>query len=104
MTTYSNTNASSAAYDSSSGDSVVFQYNGRTSSKRKRCPRDIDNDSNSTESEDNAPLPEFEDDSNDVDIVPSRKARRTVSHMAVRLRNVTHGFQGWKLLSQRGHG
>jgi hypothetical protein len=71
MTTYSNVNASSAAYDSSSGD--------RTSSKRKRCPGDI---------EDNAPLPESEDDSNDVDIVPSRKARRTVSPMAVRL-----GFQ-----------
>jgi hypothetical protein len=71
MTTYSNANASSAAYDSSSGD--------RTSSKRKRCPGDI---------EDNAPLPESEDDSNDVDIVPSRKARRTVSPMAVRL-----GFQ-----------
>jgi hypothetical protein len=33
-------------------------------------------------------LPEYEDDSNDVDIVPSRKARRTVSPMAVRL-----GFQ-----------
>jgi hypothetical protein len=38
-------------------------------------------------------LPESEDDSNDVDILPSRKARRTVSPMAVRLRNVTHGFQ-----------
>jgi hypothetical protein len=80
MTTYSNANASSAAYDSSSGD--------RTSSKRKRCPGDIDNNSDSTESEDNAPLPESEDDSNDVDAVPSRKARRTVSPMAVRL-----GFQ-----------
>jgi hypothetical protein len=54
---YSNANASSAAYDSSSGDSVAFQYNGRTSSKRKRCPRDIYSDSDSTESEDNAPLP-----------------------------------------------
>jgi hypothetical protein len=80
MTTYSNANASSAAYGSSSGD--------RTSSKRKRCTRDIDNNSDSTESEDNAPLPESEDDSNDVDIVPSHKARRTVSPMAVRL-----GFQ-----------
>jgi hypothetical protein len=78
MTTYSNALASSAAYDSSSG----------ASSKRKRCPGDIDNNSDSTDSEDNAPLPESEDDSNDVDIVPSRKARRTVSPMAVRL-----GFQ-----------
>jgi hypothetical protein len=93
MTTYSNANASSAAYASSSGDSVAFQYNGRTSSKRKLCPRDIDNDSNSTESEDNAPLPESEDDSNDVDILPSRKVRRTVSPVVVSLRNVTHGFQ-----------
>jgi hypothetical protein len=90
---YSNAYASSAVYDSISGDSVAFQYNGRTSSKRKRCPRDIDSYRDSTESEDNAPLPESEDDSNDVDIVPSRKARRPVSPMVVRLRNVTHGFQ-----------
>jgi hypothetical protein len=96
MTTYSNVNASAsrAAYDSSSGDSVAFQYNGRTSAKRKRCPRDIGSDSNSSESEDNAPLSESEDDSNDVDIVPSRKACRTVEPMGVSLCTaVTHGFQ-----------
>jgi hypothetical protein len=47
MTTYSNANASAvrAAYYSSSGNIVAFQYDGGTSAKRKRCHRDIDSDS-----------------------------------------------------------
>jgi hypothetical protein len=96
MTTYSNGSASAAraAYDSSSGDSVTFQCNGGASAKRKRCLRNIDSDSDLSCSEVDATLSESEDDSNYVYIVPSRKARRTVSPMGVSLRTaVTCGFQ-----------
>jgi hypothetical protein len=68
------------------GDSVKFQYNGGASAERKRWPWNIDSDSNIDLlcSEDDAPLSESKDDSNDdVYIVPSRKARRTVSPMGV---------------------